>query len=64
MTVRGISELRDWKRAQDEDATAGRGPDEYSRILGADWVSMGDGTYRYVGKQHDFDWEEPAAKSS
>ena len=29
--------------------------DEYSRILGDDWVAMGDGTYRYVGDPRSAD---------
>ena len=36
---------------EDADGRRPRDTDEYSRILGDEWESMGDGTYRFVGKQ-------------
>jgi hypothetical protein len=58
MTVRRVIELRNWKRPPDEGPKPTRGPDEYSRILGPDWQPMGDGTYRYIGKQPALAWQE------
>lgn len=36
---------------EDAEERRPRDADEYSRILGDDWESMGDGTYRFVGTQ-------------
>jgi hypothetical protein len=42
------------ERRERGDADNPRHPstDEYSRILGDEWEALGDGTYRFVGKQN------------
>jgi hypothetical protein len=54
---------------EDADGLRPRDTDEYSRILGDEWESMGDGTYRFVGKQKSvpaLPWSErpPASDES
>jgi hypothetical protein len=52
MTVGRVINLRQDRRGRgDAEDSRSRDTDEYSRILGDDWEPMGDGTYRFVGKQ-------------
>jgi hypothetical protein len=54
MSAGRVINLRQDRRGRgDADDSRSRDTDEYSRILGDDWEPMGDGTYRFVGKQQN-----------
>jgi hypothetical protein len=52
MSAGRVIKLRHERRGRgDAEDSRPHEKDEYSRFLGDEWESMGDGTYRFVGKQ-------------